>query len=139
MNIISAICPTISKTTSTVSVSSNPGYQIYHTHPLYDISHTIHVTSYLVCMLSQQLFRTLHTSTYNFTTSIFMTSYPICTLSPCRFHDNKMIIPDISPAIFDITASVSVSSHRWHTHLYRCIALSVTSKQVCKSSHLAHI
>ena len=28
MNVISAICPTISKTTSTVSVSSNPGYQI---------------------------------------------------------------------------------------------------------------
>ena len=34
---------------------------------------------------------------------------------------------------------VSVSSHRWHTHLYRCIALSMTSPQVCKLSHLAHI
>ena len=38
-NVISAICPTISNTTSTVSVSSNPGYQLYHTHSLYDITH----------------------------------------------------------------------------------------------------
>ena len=102
-------------------------------------SQTIHVTSYSVCMLSEQLFRTLHTSMYNFTPSIFMTSYPICTLSPYRFHENTTIIPDISPAIFDITATVSVSSHRWHTHLYRRIALLMTSKQVCTSSHLAHV
>ena len=102
-------------------------------------THTIHVTSYSVCMLSQQMFRTLHTSTYNFTPSIFMTSYPICMLSPYCFHDNTMTIPDISPAIFDITATVSVSSHRRHTHLYQCMALSVTSKQVCNWSHLAHV
>ena len=38
-NVISAICPTISNTTSTVSVSSNPGYQLYHTHSLYSITH----------------------------------------------------------------------------------------------------
>ena len=42
-------------------------------------------------------------------------------------------------AIFDITATVSVSSHRWHTHLYRRIDLLMTSQQVCKSSHLAHV
>ena len=102
-------------------------------------SHTVRVTSYSVCMLSQQLFRTLHTSMNNFTTSIFMTSYPVCTLSPYRFCENKTTIPDISPAIFDITATVSVSSHRWHTPLYRCIALLMTSQQVCKPSHLAHV
>ena len=79
-NDISAIWNTIFNTTSTVSVSSNPGYQLYHNHFLYDITHTIRVTSYSVCMLSQQLFSTLHTSIYNFTPSIFMTSYPICTL-----------------------------------------------------------
>ena len=45
-NIISVIWSTISNTTSTVSVSSNPGYQLYHTHSLYDITHTIRVTSY---------------------------------------------------------------------------------------------
>ena len=101
-------------------------------------SQTIYVTSYPVCMLSQ-LLRTLHTSMCNFTPSTFMTSYPICTLSPYHFQENTTIIPDISPAIFDITATVSVSTHRWHTHLYRCIALLMTSKQVCTSSHLAHV
>ena len=38
-NVVSAIWPTISNTTSTVSVSSNQGYQLYHTHSLYDITH----------------------------------------------------------------------------------------------------
>ena len=58
-------------------------------------------------------------------------------LSPYWFHDNTTI-PDISPTICDVTATVSVSSHRRHTHLYRCITVSMTS-QVCKSSHLAHV
>ena len=44
--VISGIWPTISNTTSTVSVSSNPGYQLYHTHSLYDITHTLRVASY---------------------------------------------------------------------------------------------
>ena len=39
MNVISAIRPTISNTTSTVFVSSNPGYQLYDTHSLYDNTH----------------------------------------------------------------------------------------------------
>ena len=108
-NVISAIWPTISNTTSTVSVSSNPGYQLYYTDSLYDITHTICVTSYSVCMLSQQLFMTLYRSMYNITTSIFMTSYPICMLSPYFFQDNTTIIPVISPALFYVTATVSVS------------------------------
>ena len=45
-NVISAIWPTISITTSTVSMSSNPGYHLYHNHSLYDITHIIRVTSY---------------------------------------------------------------------------------------------
>ena len=75
---------------------------------------------------------------YNITPSILMT-YPICMLSPYCFHDKTTTIRDISPTIFEITATVSVSSHKWQTHLYWCIALSMTSQQVCKSSHLAHI
>ena len=68
-----------------------------------------------------------------------MTSYPICMLSRYCFHNNTTSIHDNSPTIFDITATVSVSSHRWHTHEYRWIALLMTSQQVCKSSHLAHV
>ena len=110
----------------------------YTTPTLCMTSHTIRVTSYSVCVPSQ-LFRILHTSMYNFTPIIFMTSYPICMLSPYRLHENTTTIPDISPAIFDITDTVSVSSHRWHTPLYRRIALLMTSQQVCKSSHLAQV
>ena len=47
---------------------------------------------------------------YNITTSIFMT-YPICTLSPYCFHENTTTIPDISPTIFDITATVCGLQH----------------------------
>ena len=47
--------------------------------------------------------------------------------------------PDISHTMFDITATVSVLSHRWHTHLYWCIAVWMISQHVCKSSHLAHV
>ena len=114
--VISAIWPTISNITSTVHVSSNPGYHWHHTHSLHDITHTIGVTSYSVCMLSQ-LFMPFYPSMYNITAGIFMTSYPICMLSPYCFHDNTMTIPDISPIIFDTTATVSVSSHKWQTHL----------------------
>ena len=84
-NVICAVWPTISNTTSTVSVSWKPGYQLYHTHSLYDITHTICVTSYSVCMLSQQIFMTLYPSMYNITPSMFMTSYPICMLYPYYF------------------------------------------------------
>ena len=90
-------------------------------------------------MLSKQLFITSYPSVYNITTRIFMTSYPIHMLSPYCFHDNTTTIPDISPTIIDITATVSVSSHRWHRLLFRCIALLMTSQQVCKSSHLAYM
>ena len=133
------ITPTVFDMVSTVPVSSNPRFQLYHPHSVYDITPTILVTSYSVFMLSQQIFMTLYPSKYNITPSVFMTSYPTCTLSPYCFQDYTKPRPDISPTIFDITATVSVSSHRWHTHLYRCIALSMTSPQVCKLSHLAHI
>ena len=40
---------------------------------------------------------------------------------PYCFHENTMTISDISPTMFDITATVSVSSHllyRWHYNKY---------------------
>ena len=45
-NVISAIWPTISNTTSTLSVSSNKVYQLFRTHSLDDITHTMRVTWY---------------------------------------------------------------------------------------------
>ena len=40
--VISAISPSITDSTSSVSVSSNPVYQLYYTHSLYDIKHYMH-------------------------------------------------------------------------------------------------
>ena len=80
INVISAISPTISDTISTVSVSSNPGYQLYHTHSLNNITRITCITSYSVCMALHELFKTLHP--YDITPSIFMTSYPIYMVSP---------------------------------------------------------
>ena len=56
INVISAISPTISDTASTISLSSNPVYQIYHTHSLDALTHTIFMTSYLLCMASHKPF-----------------------------------------------------------------------------------
>ena len=60
-------------------------------------------------------------------------------LSRYCFHDNTKTISDISPTIFNITDTVSVSSPRWHTHLYWCIALLMISQRIWNSSHLAHV
>ena len=85
-------------------------------------SHTIRVTSYSVCMLSQELFRTLHTSMYNFTPSIFMTSYPICTLSPYRFHDNTRLYRTSHPPYLTLQP-LYLCHHTDGTHI--CIDVSL--------------
>ena len=73
-NVISAIWPTISNTTSTVSVSSNPGYHLYHTHSLYDISPTFCVTSYALYRTSHPILISSHYCTNDITTSICETT-----------------------------------------------------------------
>ena len=76
-NVISAIWPAISNTTSTVPVWSNTGYQLYHSHSLHDITQTICVTSYSVCMLSKQLFMISNHSIYHITSTEFMKSHTL--------------------------------------------------------------
>ena len=43
-----------------------------------------------------------------------MTSYAILMISPILFHENKMMLPVISPTVFDNTATASVWSHPFH-------------------------
>ena len=120
MHCIHDITPSISDTTSTLSVSSRPEYQLYHTHSLYDITHYI-MTSHSVCMISHEHFMTSHPYRCDIISSIIMTSYPIYMLSPNCFHGNTTTIPDISPTIFDITVIAPVLSHpvyRWHHNNY---------------------
>ena len=106
----------INYTTTTVRMTSHTLYLWHHIqyawHHIYPLWH--HTP---LCLVSHPLYLWHHIQ------YIWYHTY--------FFHDNTMTIPDISPTIFDITATLSVSSHRWqHTHLYQCIAVSMTSQQV---------
>ena len=90
-NVISAIWTAISNTTSTLPVSSKTGYKLYHNHSLYDITQTICVTSYSVCLLSKQLFITSYPSVYNIHTQyiydIISNTYAITILLSWEHND----------------------------------------------------
>ena len=116
-NVISAIWPTISNTTSTVSVKSNSRYQLYHTHSLYDIEHTIRVSSYSVSMLPQQIFTTLYPSMYNITPSVFMISYPKCTLSHTSFMTTQRLDLTFHPPY-------------WHHRIFICVITQMAHTSV---------
>ena len=107
----------MSDTTSAVSVSSNPVSQLCYT-TLYMTLHTVYMTSHSVCMTSHEHFMTSHPYRYDIIASIFMTSYAIYMISPILFHENKMMIPGISPTVFDNTATASVWSHPFHQWLH---------------------
>ena len=74
MHCIPDITPSISDMTSTLSVSSRPVYQLCHTNSLYDITHTLCMTSQSVCMASHEHFMMSHPYRYDITKTIFMTS-----------------------------------------------------------------
>ena len=92
------------------------------------------MTSYSVCMTSHEHFMTSHPYSYNITSIIFMTSYPIYMISPILFHENKTIIPGISPAVFDITSPASVWSHP----LYQCLHKNYGSIHTWKTYDIIH-
>ena len=107
----------MSDTTSAVSVSSNPVSQLCYT-TLCMTLHTMYMTSLSVCMTSHEHFMTSHPYRYDIIASIFMTSYAILMISPILFHENKMMLPVISPTVFDNTATASVWSHPFHQWLH---------------------
>ena len=126
--VISAISPSISDTTSTVSVSSNTVYQLCYT-TLCMTLHTICMTSHSVCMTSHENFMTSHPYRYDITSSIYMTLYPIYMISLLLFHENKVTTWHLTHCI-------------WHHNLCICVvtpALSMPSQQLWNSSHLAHV
>ena len=67
--VISAISPCISDTTSTVSVSSNPVYQLYYTHSLYDTTHYMYDITFSMHDISWTL--------YGITPYVRMKSHPL--------------------------------------------------------------
>ena len=93
-------------------------------------SHTLCMTSHSVCVTSHEHFMISHPYRYDITSSVFMTSYPIYMISP-------------------ILLSWKHNEYTWHLidyiwHHSHCIcvvtpSLSIPSKQLWKSSHLAHV
>ena len=127
--VISAISPSISDTTSTVSVSSNPVYQLHYTHSLYDITHYMYDITF-----------TMHDITWTF-----------YNITPVYVWYHTQYIYDIIFSVYDITHTISLkqNNYTWHLthsvwHHSHCICvatrtLSMPSQQLWKSSYLAHI
>ena len=82
--------PTVYDTTSTLSVSSRPVHQLYHTNTRYDITHTLCMTSQSVFMTSHEHFMTSHPYKYDITEYIYdiITIYMISTLLLSWKHNN---------------------------------------------------
>ena len=76
------ITPTISDSTSTLSVSSHPDYSSYNPHCMYVITNTICMTSYEWHMISRPLFISHHSMTSHplyscHHTQVYLTSHPL--------------------------------------------------------------
>ena len=116
-------------TTSTVSVSSNPGYQLHFTHSLYVITHYM----------------------YDIIFSMPDITWTLYDITPINVWHHSQYIYDIICNIYDITHIVSwkQSDYTWNLthciwHHSHCICmvkptLSMPSQQLWKSSHLAHV
>ena len=136
-NVVSAIWPTISNSASTVYVSSSTWYHLYHTHSLYDITHIIRVTSYSVCMPSQQLFMTLYHYMYNITPSIFMTSYPkVCYHHTALMTTQRLYLTSHLP--FLTPQPLYLCHHTNGTHICINVALYQRLPNKCVSHHTWH-
>ena len=135
-------------TTQTLYLPSHPLYLTLH--PLY-VCHqtqcinyttpTLWMTSHTLYVWHHNQYAWHHMHSLWHHTPMCMPSHPVYLWHHIQyiwyhaycFHDNTTSLPDISPTKFDTTATVSVSSQRWQTHLSGCIPVSMTSQQVWKS------
>ena len=127
--VISVISPSISDTTSTVSVSSKPVYQLCYTHSVYDITHYM----------------------YDITFSVHDITWTFCDITPIQVWHHIQYIYDIISNIYDITHTVSWKQYEYTWHFSHCIwhhshcicvvtpALSMPKQLLWKSLHLAHV
>ena len=88
------ITPSISDTTSTLSVSSRPVHKLYHTNSLYAITHTLCMKSQSVCMTSHEHFMTSYPYRYDITHSILLWcyQYTVCDVIPIRLWSQKVFM-----------------------------------------------
>ena len=102
-----------------VSVWSHPLYRWYNTHSICDITSTVYMAQYALCMTSHQRFMTSQHST----------------------HDIKAIMFHLTPIISESTSTVSLSSHpdyrSYNTHcMYDNTAtICMTSYELDMTSH----
>ena len=109
-------------------VSSNAVYQLYHTYSLDDITHTLCMTSYSVCVTLHELFMTSQSYMYDITPSVIMTPYPIYVVLP-------ILLSWQHNYTWHLTHNI------WHHHHSICVitcTLSMKSQQERKSSHLSY-
>ena len=126
---ISNITFTLSDLTSTVSMSSHSLSQRYHSHPMYDITYSIQVTSYplylwhhihyvrqhntvcfwyhirhmcdIICTTDDITSTLSHqTSVYDVTSTTGMTSHPLCKTSHTLYLCHHNLSTDIIPTFF---------------------------------------
>ena len=126
--VISAISPSISDTTLTVSVSSDPVYQLYYTHSLNDITHYM----------------------YDITFSMHDIIWTLYDITPILVWHHIHYIYDIVCNIYEITHTVSWNQNDCTWNLTHCIshhshcicvvtpALSMPSQQLFLSLHTWH-
>ena len=114
--VISTISHFISDTTSTVSVSSNPVYQLYYTHSLYDITHYMYDITFSLHDITWTLYDISAVWVWHHIQYIYDIISNIYDIT-LTVSWNKTSIPGISPTVFDITFSASVWSHL----LYQCL------------------
>ena len=137
-NVISAIWPTVSNTTSTVSVSSNREYQLYHTNlcktqlTLYVWHHILYafynnnslwhytppcITSHPVYLWHIQYVRYHHTA-FMTTQRLYLISHLSYLRSQplylCHHTNGKHICIDVS--LYRWQNNKCVSNHTWHTY-----------------------
>ena len=110
-----------------------PVHQLYHGNSLYDITHTLCMTSCSVWMTSHEFFMTSHTYMYDITLDIFMTSYTIYMISHILLSwQNNDCTWHLTYYIWYHSHCICVITQMTHTSLLmcRCINDITTSMEV---------
>ena len=118
---------TVSDLTSTVSVSSHPPYQWYHSHHMYDITtvYMCHLINYIYDIISS-MYENRTLCVVDTTLGICVTSFALQMLSHPLYHTKPQYLwchihfmHDITCTVSDIALTLSLSSqplHWYHSH-----------------------
>ena len=131
--VISAISPSISDTTSTVYVSSNPVYQLYYTHSLYDITHYMYDNTFSMHDITWTLYDITPIFVWHHTEYIYDIIFNIYVITH-TVSWKQTTRPGISPILFDITSTASV----WKHPLYQWLNINYVSLHTWYTYDIIH-